>query len=69
MFIIDDNTSPLQRQATTHVITLPVLQHEVTPITANKVQRNHQQIKTATSEGILFSVRGMFAYQLRQFDA
>jgi len=65
MFIIDNNTSPSQLQATTHVMTLPVLQHEMTTITANivisKVQRNRQERKTATSEGILYSVRGMFA--------
>ena len=65
MFIIDNNTSPSQLQATTQVMTLPVLQHEVTAITANKVisnvQRNQQERKTATSEGILYSVRVMFA--------
>jgi len=64
MFTIDNNTSPSQLQATTHVMTLPVLQHEVTAITANNVisnvQRNRQERKTATSEGILYSVRAMF---------
>ena len=64
MFIIDITTSPSQLQTTTHDMTLPVLQHQVTTITASrmipKVKRNHREIKTATNEGILYSVRGMF---------
>ena len=64
MFIIDNNISPSQLQTTTHDMTLPVLQHQVTAITANQViSKVHQHIrerKTATTEGILYNVRGMF---------
>jgi len=63
MFIIDNNTSPSQLQTTTHDMTLPVLQHQVTTITANKVisevHRNRRKRETATTEGILYSVKGM----------
>jgi len=64
MFIIDNNISPPQLQTTTHDMTLPILQHEVTTITANKmISKEHQNLrerKTATTDGILYSVRGMF---------
>ena len=64
MFIIDNNISPSQLQTTTHDMTLSVLQHQVTAITANqvisKVHQNIRERKTATTEGILYNVRGMF---------
>lgn len=63
MFIIDIITSPSQLQTTTHDMILPVLQHQVTTITAStmisKVHRNRRERKTATTEGMLHSVRGM----------
>lgn len=64
MFIIDIDTSPSQLEKTTYDMTLPVLQHQVTTITASrmipKVKRNRREIKPATNEGILHGVRGMF---------
>ena len=60
MFIIDHNTSPSHLLTTTRDMTLPVLQHQVTTITANniisKAQRNRRERTTATIEGILHSV-------------
>jgi len=64
MFIIDNNISPSQLQTTTHDMTLSALRHQVTTITANKViSKVHQNLRerqTATTEGILYNVRGMF---------
>jgi len=50
-----------QLQTTKHDMNSPVLQHQVTTITASKIisteHQNQQEGKTATTEGMIYRVR------------
>ena len=52
-----------QLQTTTHDMTSPVLERQMTTITDSKMisteHQNHQEGKTATTEGMLYSVRAV----------